>query len=39
MQQQNLAAGVEDSINSYGATSPAEFFAVVTERFLRNPTS
>jgi Mlc titration factor MtfA (ptsG expression regulator) len=37
VQQQNLADGVEDVIDSYGATSPAEFFAVVTETFFEKP--
>jgi len=37
VQQQNLADGVEDVIDSYGATTPAEFFAVVTETFFEKP--
>jgi Mlc titration factor MtfA (ptsG expression regulator) len=34
VQQQNLADAVEDVFDSYGATSPAEFFSVVTETFF-----
>ena len=37
MQQQKWADGVDDVIDSYGATSPAEFFAVVTETFFEKP--
>ncbi|PKH00170.1 zinc-dependent peptidase [Paraglaciecola sp. MB-3u-78] len=37
VQQQKLADGVDDVIYSYGATSPAEFFAVVTETFFEKP--
>jgi Mlc titration factor MtfA (ptsG expression regulator) len=37
VQQQNLADGVKDVINSYGATSLVEFFAVVTETFFEKP--
>lgn len=37
IQQQKLADGVDDVIDSYGATSPAEFFAVVTETFFEQP--
>jgi Mlc titration factor MtfA (ptsG expression regulator) len=37
VQQQKLADGVDDVIDSYGATSPAEFFAVVTETFFEKP--
>ncbi|WP_166426058.1 M90 family metallopeptidase [Paraglaciecola sp. 20A4] len=37
IQQQKLADGDEDVIDSYGATSPAEFFAVVTETFFEKP--
>ena len=33
-----LERGQKVSINSYGATSPAEFFAVVTETFFEKPT-
>jgi Mlc titration factor MtfA (ptsG expression regulator) len=42
VQQQKLADlvdGVGDVIDSYGATSPPEFFAVVTETFFEKPTS
>lgn len=34
MQQQKLADGVGDVIDRYAATSPPEFFAVVTETFF-----
>ena len=37
LQQQKLANGADDVIDSYGATSPAEFFAVVTETFFEKP--
>ncbi|MEP7703774.1 M90 family metallopeptidase [Paraglaciecola sp. 25GB23A] len=37
VQQQKFADGIEDIIDSYGATSPAEFFAVVTETFFEKP--
>ncbi|WP_339723331.1 M90 family metallopeptidase [uncultured Paraglaciecola sp.] len=37
VQQQKWAEGVDDVIDSYGATSPAEFFAVVTETFFEKP--
>ncbi|WP_339769493.1 M90 family metallopeptidase [uncultured Paraglaciecola sp.] len=37
LQQQKLADGANDVIDSYGATSPAEFFAVVTETFFEKP--
>jgi Mlc titration factor MtfA (ptsG expression regulator) len=37
VQQQKWADGVDDVIDSYGATSPAEFFAVVTETFFEKP--
>jgi len=37
IQQQKLADGIDDVIDSYGATSPAEFFAVVTETFFEKP--
>ena len=37
LQQQKLADGADDVIDSYGATSPAEFFAVVTETFFEKP--
>jgi Mlc titration factor MtfA (ptsG expression regulator) len=37
VQQQKWANGVDDVIDSYGATSPAEFFAVVTETFFEKP--
>lgn len=37
VQQQKWADGDEDVIDSYGATSPAEFFAVVTETFFEKP--
>lgn len=37
VQQQKLAEGADDVIDSYGATSPAEFFAVVTETFFEKP--
>lgn len=30
--------GKTNDIDAYGATSPAEFFAVVTEEFFENPT-
>ncbi|HXI86366.1 MAG TPA: M90 family metallopeptidase, partial [Parvularculaceae bacterium] len=33
----DIAAGRETLINPYGATSPAEFFAVVTEHFFEQP--
>jgi Mlc titration factor MtfA (ptsG expression regulator) len=33
----NLHAGRSSDIDSYGATSPAEFFAVVTEMFFEKP--
>jgi Mlc titration factor MtfA (ptsG expression regulator) len=39
VQQQKLADRVGDVIDSYGATSPPEFFAVVTETFFEKPTS
>ena len=37
VQQRKLANGDDDVIDSYGATSPAEFFAVVTETFFEKP--
>ncbi|MFQ3197751.1 MAG: Mlc titration factor MtfA (ptsG expression regulator) [Paraglaciecola sp.] len=37
VQQQKLADGAGDVIDSYGATSPAEFFAGVTETFFEKP--
>jgi Mlc titration factor MtfA (ptsG expression regulator) len=37
VQQQKWADGDDDVIDSYGATSPAEFFAVVTETFFEKP--
>jgi len=37
VQQQKLADGMDDVIDSYSATSPAEFFAVVTETFFEKP--
>lgn len=37
VQQQKWADGIDDVIDSYGATSPAEFFAVVTETFFEKP--
>ncbi|WP_133471284.1 zinc-dependent peptidase [Paraglaciecola marina] len=37
VQQQKWAEGVDDVIDTYGATSPAEFFAVVTETFFEKP--
>ncbi|MFT6898275.1 MAG: Mlc titration factor MtfA (ptsG expression regulator) [Paraglaciecola sp.] len=37
VQQQKLTNGTGDVIDSYGATSPAEFFAVVTETFFEKP--
>lgn len=37
VQQQKLVDGAGDVIDSYGATSPAEFFAVVTETFFEKP--
>jgi hypothetical protein len=37
VQQQKYADGIDDIIDSYGATSPAEFFAVVTETFFEQP--
>lgn len=37
VQQQKYADGIDDVIDSYGATSPAEFFAVVTETFFEKP--
>jgi Mlc titration factor MtfA (ptsG expression regulator) len=37
VQQQKLADGAKDVVDSYGATSPAEFFAVVTETFFEKP--
>jgi MtfA peptidase len=36
-QQQKLIDGLDDVIDSYGATSPPEFFAVVTETFFEKP--
>ena len=36
-QQQKRMEGDADVIDSYGATSPAEFFAVVTETFFEKP--
>lgn len=36
-QQQKMADGESDVIDSYGASSPAEFFAVVTEIFFEKP--
>jgi len=32
-----IANGQESTLDEYGATSPAEFFAVATETFFRNP--
>lgn len=32
-----VAQGVETVIDEYGATNPAEFFAVVTETFFEKP--
>jgi Mlc titration factor MtfA (ptsG expression regulator) len=32
-----MADGVNDVIDSYGATSSADFFAVVTETFFEKP--
>jgi len=37
--QQNLASGHHSLIDSYGATNPAEFFAVVTEVFFERAQS
>lgn len=37
VQQQKWAEGIDDVIDTYGATSPAEFFAVVTETFFEKP--
>jgi MtfA peptidase len=34
---QKLHAGLRSDIDAYGATSPAEFFAVVTEMFFEKP--
>jgi len=33
----NVAAGEETAIDEYGATNPAEFFAVATESFFERP--
>lgn len=35
--QQQLQAGVPTTINPYGGTDPAEFFAVATESFFEQP--
>ena len=35
--QQQLSTGHQSIIDSYGATNPAEFFAVVTELFFEQP--
>ncbi|MDP5133083.1 MAG: zinc-dependent peptidase [Paraglaciecola sp.] len=35
--QQKMIDGVDDVIDSYGASSPPEFFAVVTETFFEKP--
>lgn len=37
LQQKKRLAGDTDVIDNYGATSPAEFFAVVTEVFFEKP--
>jgi len=37
--QHSLAVGHHSLIDSYGATNPAEFFAVVTELFFERPAS
>ena len=37
VQQQKWANGLDDAIDSYVSTSPAELFAVVTETFFENP--
>lgn len=37
VQQQKSVDGVKDVIDSYGATSPPEFFTVVTETFFEKP--
>jgi Mlc titration factor MtfA (ptsG expression regulator) len=34
---ERLAQGLESDIDAYGATSPPEFFAVVTEHFFERP--
>ena len=35
--QRNAANGIETVMNHYGATNPAEFFAVLTETFYEKP--
>ncbi len=35
--QKQLNTGSRSVIDSYGATNPAEFFAVITEAFFQNP--
>jgi hypothetical protein len=35
--QPDIAEGRENLLNPYGATNPAEFFAVVTEVFFEQP--
>ncbi len=35
--RENIRAGVSDIIDEYGATNPAEFFAVCTETFFEKP--
>ncbi|MBW1637103.1 MAG: zinc-dependent peptidase [Deltaproteobacteria bacterium] len=37
MLQKKTAKGKEDVVDSYGATNPAEFFAVATETFFEKP--
>jgi MtfA peptidase len=37
--KQNLERGIKTTIDEYGATNPAEFFAVVTETFFEQPKS
>ncbi|MEI6217413.1 MAG: M90 family metallopeptidase [bacterium] len=35
--KEEIANGQESTLDEYGATNPAEFFAVATEAFFRNP--
>ena len=35
--QQQTATGVRGLLDGYGATNPAEFFAVITEVFFEQP--
>jgi Mlc titration factor MtfA (ptsG expression regulator) len=35
--RQDVIEGIEDILDGYGATNPAEFFAVTTECFFERP--